>query len=82
MNEIIQHIPGFADIRQAASSKFESIADLEKIHFVRGWALQPDFRRFSVDGKLLMAEFENSYWVVGYLHESVDLPKFDARTLL
>lgn len=84
MNKIRQHIPNWISGYENQEVEFEGLDDLLAIEFVNGFKERGDFYRFSIDPApfdnkhLLMAEYRDGkeWWVVGYLNEKVDLPKW------
>jgi hypothetical protein len=63
-----------------ASTAFETTDDMLAIPWVDSWRTRPDFHRFSLDGRLIVAELEggNQWRVVGFVRNParIDLPKF------
>lgn len=81
MNEIVQHIPAFLETDEPRQrSSFDSLAQLLEIPFVKIWTDDRDFHKLSVSDDNLIAEQRGgrSWWVVGFLRESVPwLPEWD-----
>ena len=82
---ITQHVPRFVDLdTPPKTAKFRCLSELLKISFVKTWSDRKGFVRFSVcpsdgpgDAASLMAEFKDSFWVVGDLskeYEALGLP--------
>lgn len=81
MNEIVRHIPSFVDrAGPAERAAFETREQLLAIDFVRSWTEHLGFHQFSIDERLLIAEFRGGreWWVVGRLSAAVEyLPAWD-----
>lgn len=69
-----QHIPAFIDGIESKTFDFNSVDELLNNDHVKSFSDDPNFIRFSVSGELLMAEYTNRWWVVGYLSDPIDLP--------
>lgn len=79
MNRLRQYCPS-RDCSKVASTAFDTTDDMLAISWVDSWRTHPGFHRFSLDGKLIVAELEGgkSWRVVGFVRDPsrIDLPKF------
>ena len=71
MATLRQHIPSFVEGFEPKVAELSTVEDLNSIDWVRQHREDPEFYRFSLSDRLLMAEFENGdrWWVVGILSE-------------
>lgn len=79
MNSILQYRPAFFEGFKNERADFDTVEELMKVPFVKGFSEDENFFRFSVSGDHLLAEFRNGdeWWVVGTLKEPVDgLPEW------
>ncbi|PWT88678.1 MAG: hypothetical protein C5B54_10245 [Acidobacteria bacterium] len=86
MNSIKQYRPTFVESDEELKRvEFNSLDELLAIPFVKNFSegkyAGPLFKRFTIsDHKILMAEYKSGeYYVVGFLKEPVDLPKWEPR---
>lgn len=83
--QIRQHIPGFVSGFEPKVAAFSSLQELTDLDFVKTFAQEPNFERFSIgkrksgDEFVMLAEFNGgaNWWVVGFLDGDVDLPRWD-----
>ena len=77
MNTIYQHIPGFVDCDEPPDIiDFSSTEELLNIDWIKSWAEDSDFVRFSKSKNLLMVELKDKFYVLGYIKnpKDVELP--------
>lgn len=89
MNHFKQHYPNFCEGFESEEKDFETLEELKEIETVKKWIGEKYFYRLSISSHfhqrytqhLLMAELKNGneWWVIGYLKEPVELPKFEAK---
>lgn len=88
MNRIQRHRPGFFEGFEEDTDviEFVSVEELLAVPWIKAWAKDPGFRRFSIsmppggEGNwLLMAEYDDGkrWFVVGYLDKRVELPMWE-----
>lgn len=77
-NSITQHIPSWAEGFDPKCSDFNSASELLALDWVKVYAQEPNFHRFSLNGDTLMIERNEGkdWWVVGRISKpsEVDLP--------
>jgi hypothetical protein len=87
VNHFKQHYPNFCEGFESEEKDFETIEELKEIETIKRWMADRDFHRLSLSSTYrpefsqhcLMAELNGgkNWWVIGYLKDAVDLPKFD-----
>jgi hypothetical protein len=85
MNSIQQRLPNYIDGKRPGPIEFESMEQLLEVAFIKHWSAKEQFLKFTISSynndlgsHHLMAEMaDGEFWVIGYLKEAVDLPKWD-----
>jgi hypothetical protein len=83
-NTIVQHVPAFADnFEPRRKAMFDTLDELMEVPWVKQWAGDQGFWRFSLNGNILLVERNEGrwWWVVGFLEKPVEgLPKWQGGT--
>lgn len=84
MGRIKKNIPNFVSGIEPQEIEFNNLTELMAIPWVKQWADDENFFRFSVsDGCYLLAEVDagKKWWVIGYLSDvldyQLDLPRHE-----
>lgn len=79
MNSVKQHIPNCVSGVEPETGNFSNVDDLMEVSFVKRYMEIPNFVRLSVadHGKVLMAEYKDTFWCLGYFETPVsELPEW------